>query len=543
MKQVIIDEGITDCYTDIINRAVKQISRTAYGKFLLERFPLRITSDTYYSDENKVLKQTGSPACTDGIEVYISPQTTAAFFEGMEFNQWEDDWSKYGEQLWTLKTTDKPHKLDIGEKVCEIRDIILHEYTHAINQHPKLQRAAVHRSKDYQQRLAVACEIQANDGLMGHEYARNYSQQPMGVTNKRQHPEVLDQHTLTDILRKLEMPQQMQMSSSASQSSEAMRQMMEATGAKDKWDRELQQESQRDGKESDQSGEEQQAEESKDKDSDGEQRGGRMSWLEKAMNKEAGENLVEQLSAKALAGIRNLLLTSLSKELSYDPSTDSVVYNQIRRHIRTKTYSRPSKKQSMISGGAEILKKGIRRKRITEYKETNDLLVLAVDASGSMSCQEKYVANIMGDLIQQVDKIAKEHDLDIKWENLLATLHTDTAKPLVSVKSDDWARTMRNYRACGGNDFDCVLRRVKDQLIVNEHRSYDSITILNLSDGLDVLDSSWEKTPLQDYIERGKLRWVDALIGNSRELRDAMVARERDLCKIREQVVLACDYR
>ena len=219
------------------------------------------------------------------------------------------------------------------------------------------------------------------------------------------------------------------------------------------------------------------------------------------------------------------------------------MYNQIRRHIRTKTYSRPSKKQSMISGGAEILKKGIRRKRITEYKETNDLLVLAVDASGSMSCQEKYVANIMGDLIQQVDKIAKEHDLDIKWENLLATLHTDTAKPLVSVKSDDWARTMRNYRACGGNDFDCVLRRVKDQLIVNEHRSYDSITILNLSDGLDVLDSSWEKTPLQDYIERGKLRWVDALIGNSRELRDAMIARERDLCKIREQVVLACDYR
>ncbi len=529
-------------YETLIGQAVTKIKRTAYGKFLLERFPLRITSPTRYAEENNVLMQTGSPACTDGIEVYVSAYTTAAFFTGMEFHEWEEQYL-YGEDRWKMETTESIHKMHINETVNEIMDIILHEYTHAINQHPKLQRAAVKKSKDYQQRLAVACEIQANDGLMGHNYAGNYSQQPRGVTNKRQHPEVLGEHTLAGILRKLEMPQQMQMSSSASTSSQAMQQMMEATGAGEKWDRELQEESKNMQESGQSDGDEQQAEQDNKDSNEDSGRGGRMAWLDKAMNKEADANIVEQLSNKALSNIRNLLLAAISKELTYDPNSDSVVYNQVKKRISTRTYSRPSKRQSTISGGVELIKKGVRHKRVIEYDQSNDLLVLAVDASGSMSHQEKYVANIMGDLIRQVDDLAKEHNLEIKWENLLATLHTDNARTLVSVKSEEWARTMRNYRACGGNDFDSVLRRIQSQLLVKEHRVYDNITVLNLSDGLDVLDSSWKDTPMGEYIDQGKVRWVDALIGDSSDIREAMAASERDLCKIREQVVLACNYK
>lgn len=302
MQRITIPPITQELYESMIRAAVGQLQRTAYGKFLLERFPLRITSDTYYAKENEVLKQTGSPACTDGIEVYVSPLTTAAFFESMEFHEWKDDWNKRGDQRWLLNTKDEKHKLTRAERTSEILDIILHEYTHAINQHAKLQRAAAKKSKDYQQRLAVACEIQANDGLIGRTYTDNYSQQPYGVTNKRQHPEVIGEHTLAGILRKLEMPESFQTSSSAAQSSSAMEKMMETTGAKQKWDKELEQESQRGGEESDQGDEEKQAEMDGDKSDDGEQRGGKMAWLDKVMNKEAGENLVEQLSVKALSG-------------------------------------------------------------------------------------------------------------------------------------------------------------------------------------------------------------------------------------------------
>lgn len=543
MQNIELSEATIKLYEALIRQAVGKIKHTAYGKFLLERFPLHLTSETCYARENSVLLKTGSPACTDGIDVFVSARTTAAFFLGMEFHEWEEPYIWGEEERWKARMKEDKHIMQKPEIINEIMDIILHEYTHAINQHPKLQRAAASKSKNYQQRLAVACEIQANDGLMGHNYAYNYSQQPMGVTNKRQHLEVLGEHTLAGILRKLEMPQEMQAGSSASQSSKAMQQMMEATGAKQKWDRELQEESKNMGKGNESDDGEQQGEHGDQEDNGDEQRGGRMAWLDKVMNKEADENIVEQLSAKALSGIRNLLLASISKELSYDPNTDSVVYNQVKKRISTRTYSRPSKRQSTISGGVELIKKGVRHKRVVEYDQSNDLLVLAVDASGSMSHQEKYVANIMGDLIKQVDELAKQHNLEIKWENLLATLHTDHARPLVSVKSDKWAETMRNYRANGGNDFDSVLRQIQDQLLIKEQREYDSITVLNLSDGLDVLDSSWLNTPMGDYVDQGKVRWVDALIGDTRDIREAIAASERDLCKIREQVILACDYK
>lgn len=539
MFEADIDSTTEAHYEHLIKQAVAGLNKTAYGKFLLERFPLHLTSTTSYARENDVLLKTGSPACTDGIDIFVSAHTTAAFFEGMEFKQWKTDWSKSGEQLWTMETTDEPAELDAMQVIREIQDIILHEYTHAINKHPKLQRAAAKKSKQYQQRLAVACEIQANDGLMGHHYATNYSQQPRGVTNKRMHPETLGAHTLNEILRALKENEQDGPGSSAMQSSAASKQMMEATGAGEQWDREIQNEAKREaagkeGKEGDEK-----------ENTDGEKIGGDTFEHEEggqsseSFNKTADEILDKQLAAQALKGIKNLILSALSKQLSYDAETDTVVFNQVKHRETTRTYSRPSKRQSTASGGVEFIKKGIRRKRVIEYEESNDLLVLAVDASGSMHCQERYVSAILDDLVKQVDAICKEQNVDVHWENLLAGLHDDQCRYLVSVKSDMWKQTMERYHAHGGNDFDSVLRQIKNQLLDGEHRSYDSITVLNLSDGLDVLDSEWEGTTLGEYISDGKVRWVDALIGSNSTVREAARAMSYDHHKIREQLVLA----
>lgn len=529
-------------YERLIKQAVAGLEKTAYGKFLLERFPLHLTTATSYARENSVLLQTGSPACTDGIDVFVSAHTTAAFFENIPFKQWKTDWSKSGEQLWTMETTDEDAELNDKQKVSEIQDIILHEYTHAINKHPKLQRAAAKKSDKYQQRLSVACEIQANDGLMGHRYATNYSQQPKGVTNKRMHPETLGAHTLTEILRALKDNEQDGQGSSAQQSSAASQKMMETTGAGEKWDREIQNEAKREaaekaGKEGD--------DKDGDKSKDGERIGGDSFEHEEggqagdSFNKTADEILDKQLAAQALKGIKNLILSALSKQLSYDAETDTVVYNQVKHRETTRTYSRPSKRQNATSGGYEFIKKGIRRKRVIEYEESNDLLVLAVDASGSMHCQERYVSAILDDLVKQVDAICKEQNVDVHWENLLAGLHDDQCRYLVSVKSESWKNTMAHYHAMGGNDFDSVLRQIKNQLLDDEHRSYNSITVLNLSDGLDVLDSEWEGTTLGDYISDGKVRWVDAIIGSNRTVQEAARAMSYDHHKIREQLVLA----
>lgn len=59
-------------YERLIKQAVAGLEKTAYGKFLLERFPLHLTSATSYARENDVLLKTGSPACTDGIDVFVS---------------------------------------------------------------------------------------------------------------------------------------------------------------------------------------------------------------------------------------------------------------------------------------------------------------------------------------------------------------------------------------------------------------------------------------------------------------------------------------
>lgn len=533
-----ITPDLENYYERLIKQAVGQLKASAYGKFLLERFPLHLTSTTSYARENDVLLQTGSPACTDGIDIFVSAHTTAAFFESIPFKQWKADWSKSGEKLWTLETTDEDAKLDDKQKVREIMDIILHEYTHAINKHPKLQRAAAKKSKQYQQRLAVACEIQANDGLMGHHYATNYSQQPTGVTNKRMHPEALGAHTLNEILRALKDNEQDGPGSSAMQSSEASQKMMETTGAGEQWDREIQNEAKREAAEKEGKGDDKE-------NKDGERIGGDSFEHEEpgqasdSFNKTADEILDKQLAAQALKGIKNLILSALSKQLSYDADADTVVFNQVKHRETTRTYSRPSKRQSTESGGVEFIKKGIRRKRVIEYEESNDLLVLAVDSSGSMHCQERYVSAILDDLVKQVDQICKEQNVEVHWENLLAGLHDDGCSHLVSVKSESWKNTMAHYHAMGGNDFDSVLRQIKNQLLEDEHRSYDSITVLNLSDGLDVLDSEWEGTVLGDYISEGKVRWVDALIGRSSTIREAERAMSYDHHKIREQLTLA----
>ena len=105
------------------------------------------------------------------------------------------------------------------------------------------------------------------------------------------------------------------------------------------------------------------------------------------------------------------------------------------------------------------------------------------------------------------------------------------------VTSDEWKRMMEHYYADGGNDFDCVLRRVNDDKL--EEHNYDSVTIINLSDGLDEMNSNFSGLTIDDYIKDGRLKWVDALIGDAHDIARAAQCSTKDYYKgLRKQVVL-----
>ena len=207
------EEYIAKC----VGKALEKINASIFGKRLLSQYPAITVSPTYYADEYRVLRKYGSPACTDGKKVYISTEIMRDLLD-MEYKEWDFS-SLHGarsyEEYWEkLKTQDdKPIHLtsDNADITGEIEDIILHELTHAMNEHTKLQRRAVKYSDEYQQKLAIAAELQANDGIIGRKYASNYTQQHPGVTNKRKHPECIGYHTLRDFMEHIEFTPQEQM--------------------------------------------------------------------------------------------------------------------------------------------------------------------------------------------------------------------------------------------------------------------------------------------------------------------------------------------
>lgn len=524
-----------------VEKALRKINASIFGRRLLSQYPAITVSPTYYADEYRVLKKYGSPACTDGKKIYISTEIMRDLLN-MEYKEW-DFASVHGartyEEYWDkLKTRDdKPIHLtsDNADIVSEIEDIILHELTHAMNEHTKLQRRAARYSEEYQQKLAIAAELQANDGIMGRNYADNYTQQHPGVTNKRKHRECVGYHTLREFMEHIEFTPQEQMEIAMKKilkSARASQEMAETSGAMQQIEREIAQE------------------DAKDKEkSEGAMRGtsegnvgeGAAGTIGKG-NSDAmtsDEKLTAEMKIEGLRNIKRLILATISDELKYDAATDSVIYNKVRKRVAHKSYARPSKRGELeLCRGVKVVRKGVKIKREVEYNKTRDLTVLAVDASGSMTDQAKYVNAILNKLLKQVEEVAKEEGIKINYDNMRGMLHTDVASDLMVVTSEKWRGTMRRYRACGGNDFDCVLRAVEKE-VSSSAKKYETINIINLSDALGYLDADFSDTALGTYIARRRLNWIDAIIMDKHWMRELDECLQHDFHKIRKQEVIA----
>ena len=519
------EEYIAKC----VGKALEKINASIFGKRLLSQYPAITVSPTYYADEYRVLRKYGSPACTDGKKVYISTEIMRGLLD-MEYKEWDFS-SIHGarsyEEYWEkLKTQDdKPIHLtsDNADITGEIEDIILHELTHAMNEHTKLQRRAVKYSDEYQQKLAIAAELQANDGIIGRKYASNYTQQHPGVTNKRKHPECIGYHTLRDFMEHIEFTPQEQMEAAMKKilkSARASQEMAKASGAMQQIEQEIAQEDAKN-----KSGEEKEA-------------AGTIGKGE-SENKTSDEKITASMKAEGLRNIKQLILATISDELKYDAATDSVIYNKVRKRVAHKSYARPSKRGELeLCRGVKVVRKGVKVKREVEYNKTRDLTVLAVDASGSMTDQEKYVSAILDKLLKQVEEIANEEGIKVNYDNMRGMLHTDRASDLMVVTSEKWRDTMRRYNACGGNDFDCVLRAVEKE-VNKSAKKYETINIINLSDALGFLDADFSHTSLGTYIARGRLHWIDAIIMDRHWMRELDECLQHDFHKIRKQEVIA----
>lgn len=513
---------------EIIKQAIANIGGSMFGRYLLERFPMRLTDAKTYPDINAVLKQHGSPACTDGKEVYIEPtimrdmltrQYHALDGHGIKIERTED--------IWRAQVSDKP-LLPMGdtEMVCEVRDVLLHELTHAFNEHTKLRIAARKQSEDYKTRLSIACELQANDGICGRTYERSLLQQNKGVCNKRLHPETIGKHTLKGLFDAIKLNEQEQQQMSMARARAELREKLaKITGEYERIMRDIEESEKGDGEEQDK------------------QAGGRNANPELDMDATSDEKLAGELQKRGLQQIKELILAALSDELRYDATTDSVIFDRVTKRRSHATYARPSRRIGATGGGYQLLKKGVKYTREYEYNKSRKLTVLAVDGSGSMRSQQQYVSAILDDLLRQVEAVAHEYNVEVHYENLQATIHRTKCDKFVPASSDEWKYRMRSYHANGGNDFDCVLKATSN--IVGKDTSYDAITIINLSDGLDVLnDDTIKQTILGDYIERDKLQWVDALIAQDAF---ALAEANRNVCDdiydIRTQVLIAKPLR
>lgn len=512
--------------TDYLSIALQEIEETVFGKKLLQLFPAITVTQEYHAAEYNILKKHGSPACADGDSVYISTEILCAMLNE-EFKQWNLAsvfCAKSREDEWRMRQTiDKPHYLaqDYGVTVIrEIRDIILHELTHNLNEHTKLRRRYAKSSNEYQQKLAIACELQANDGILGENYAGNFTQQLEGVTNKYKHPECIGYHTLREFMEHLKLtPQERALGAmnKAIQQAQASQELAEATGAMQKIDREIEAEK-----------------------ATGEHNVP-CNGIGTQQDATSDEKLAGELKKEGLQNVKQLILATLSDKLKYDPTTDSVIYNQVRKRTLHKTYARPSRRGDLeLCHNVKIMRKGVKVKRNIEFNKTRDLTILAVDASGSMKGQQQYVSAILDKLLKQVEEIASKEGIVVNYDNLQGLFHTTRASQLIKIKSDEWQQRMRNYRASGGNDFDCVLGRVAEKLRRSATK-YETINIINLSDGLGELNADWSATELGEYIGQGRLHWVDAIIANNitQKMLGECIAYDRH--HIRTQSIIATE--
>lgn len=542
-----LDPAIVD---DIIDEAIKRINSNIFGSYLLERFPMRKTSTTVYPDINAVLRQHGSPACTDGAEVYIEPtilgNMLAQDYYALDFDEIKGELDElYGatrrERMWKAKVSDrKMEPMLASEMVEETKGILLHELTHAFNEHNKIRIAAKENGVVDTTRLDIACELQANDGIMGETYEMNRTQTLKGVTNKRLHPETIGKHTLKGLYDAIQLNEEEKERSSNAHMQAALREKIsKLTGQYERDVREVKERQAGEGK-GDKSEQKAKASatDNKGDDTNGKQNnigfGGDVEF-------DTDTKVIDEVQKRGADNVKEIILASLSDELRYDATTDSVIFDKVSKRRCHATYARPSRRiGAMGISDNQLLRKGVKYTREYEYNKSRKLTVLAVDGSGSMHNQQRYVAAILDDLLRQVEAVAKEYNVEVHYENLQATIHRTRCSEFVPASSDAWKQRMREYRAGGGNKFMAVLESTNKLL---KNNSYDAITIINVSDGLDRLDDTGiMNTGIGRYINDKKVKWVDALVSsNMCWLKEAMILAKEDTIKIREQVLLAAN--
>ena len=507
----------------ILDSAISQIMHDPFGKFLAEKYPIKLTSTTKYSEMHDVLVEHGSPACTDGESVYIASDIFKQLLE-REYYELDLQAAKATtyDEYWRAPLTDTPvsEARFIDNVVSEVIDVIAHEFTHAFNNHSKLRIAARGKSDIYRKKLDIACELQANDGIMGRQYMFSILQRQEGVTNKRLHPETINKHGLQALFDAVELNEQEKRGGGASRWSKMNDDMMKATGKDKQYSEELNQDQKQKGEKKPGASKEDQL-------------------IEQEQNIDVDERIAQELKKIGRANIKRLILESLSDKLKYDPNTDTVIYDVVEKRQIEHTYARPSKKIGMYGKTRyQVIRKGKIVKKHKEYNKTRKLTVLAVDASGSMCSQQRYVSSILDDLLKQVKEVAEKNNIEVHYENLKACLHRGTAGPIMNVTSDEWKQTMRDYRAKGGNHFSDVLTRVNASCL--KKQDYDAICVINLSDGWDRLSNDdFDTKEIGKYIKHNKLKWVDAIVArNTGAITQAASYKERDFAPIREQVIL-----
>lgn len=472
-----LNENIRNTYDRIVRDWVRQGS---ICKELMKLYPLEIADKTINQDAYIILAQYGSPAMTDGKKVFFAPDIMEKLLKEnkfYEYNRCDFTWDNtlsFQEDNWKVGYDKNLEANIMRELYREIKGILLHEYTHAFEEHSKIAYQYKDKPEQFQTKLQVAFEIQANDGIFGNCPWEDLTQQLKGVTNKRLHPETLGAHTLKDIMDKLKLnDNEKQGGGNSSRQQEGREKLAKQTGA-----------------------------------SEALKECGNGYSLERSVNT---ETILQELFGDNLKSVKNIVAEALSSDLKYDVNADRIIKAPIKKKVKEASYSRPSKKYT--EGG--IIKKGIKKYKIKEPEKVNKLLVIAVDCSGSMDGVSKYVASITDKLLKDVKDVAQAYNLEVDYDRVLGCRFSDWCERPVPINSTEWRNRMTNMCVGGGTHFTSVIEEVRK---INQQKHYDEITVLCVGDGQGIINA--RELPLaygdshKPIANTNDFKWVDALIAS-----------------------------
>lgn len=175
----------------------------------------------------------------------------------------------------------------------------------------------------------------------------------------------------------------------------------------------------------------------------------------------------------------------------------------------------------------QIIKKGRKRVKLDDYNKTKNLIILALDCSGSMTNGEQYVDAVMGGMVEELKTVAAEHGIKINLSNLKGCMHNNITTNIVDIDSNEWRNNMDRFNAWGGNDFTTLYNKCVEY---KERLGYENLIIINLGDGLDIV--------APQNIDKNT-RWIDAIFANEEMERDYMYCCEQSRGIKRETIYLA----